>query len=89
MSNFHDEFEHALKNGASHLELRELVLRHKAAGLSQRAAYDALEKIWLGMGCNQENGDESPSCELLGGIMDQVWGYCSAAKTIWETSLSD
>ena len=89
MTSFRDEIVLALKRGATFLELREIVLRHKAGGLGQRAAYETLQGIWVELGCNKDEADDNPFCERLGDLMDQVWGYCPRAKAIWESALSE
>lgn len=82
-----DEIVSALKRGATHGDLVNIVLRHKARGLSQRATYDILLEIWMELGCDKAE-EESFMCEPLGDLMDRVGGYCSTRDAIWEVSLS-
>jgi hypothetical protein len=90
MKTLFDEIRDGLQAGFSSDALLDIVRRHKSGGLSQQAAYDALEKLWTEHGCNDCNeGDGSaPACDMLGGLLDRVWGYCPAKDALWETSLS-
>lgn len=88
MKSFKVEIVGALTSGAASLTLIEIVERHKDAGLSQQAAYDALEELFTEFDCQQIGEEGSPTCGMLGGLMDRVWGYCSSKDAIWDVSLS-
>jgi len=86
MNEFREQFAAALKGEASPGELLAIVRQHKAHGLSQQTTYDALESIRTELGCSGDRPDLL--CEVLEDIMDQVWGFCTQVKAIWDTSLS-
>ena len=88
MSGFRDEIVGGLEKALPFQELVEIVEIHKAQGLTQQAAYDVLESIWMEHGCQELGEEESAFCGLLGGLLDRVWGYCSSKDAIWDTSLS-
>lgn len=87
MTNLHNDFYAALSAGASSAELLRLVCLYKANGVSQRETYKVLEAIRKELGCNADEANQL--CETLEAVMDRVWGYCSKADAIWETTLSD
>ena len=72
----------------SKLEL--LVREAKEEGQRQRDVYDILSGVYEDFGCNGD-GDEAHSmdCDVLGSIMDRVWGWCPKGKEFWATSLSE
>jgi len=87
VTNFSAKFQVALENGASEVELAEIVSRYKALGLTQQDAYSALSQMRVYL-CNRDRA-ETPICEILEAIMDRVWGYCSQDLRLWNTSLSE
>ena len=84
-----EEIVSAMKRGASSDDLLAVVLRHKARGASQKATYAALESARTEIGCNDAERADHPQCESLEDIMDRVWGFCSPADAIWESSMSE
>jgi hypothetical protein len=84
-----DDILSALKRGAPHADLLKIVLRHKALGVSQCATYDAVQEIWIELGCADDEDEENPVCAPLGDLMDRVWGYCSARDAIWDSPLAE
>lgn len=84
-----DEMVAALNRNAPFADLLAIVYRHKAAGLSQCAAYDTLQDVWTELGCGRREDTENPACESLEGLMDRVWGFCPRYDAIWDSSLSD
>ncbi len=87
IENLHNQIVNRLHAGASFEELVEIVLHFKAHGLSQQAAYDTLEEIQRDLSVAAID-EEYPLRDLLEGLMDRVWGYCSAQDAIWDSSLS-
>ncbi|MEX0701679.1 MAG: hypothetical protein WD069_06235 [Planctomycetales bacterium] len=83
------EFRTALESGANDAALLELVRRHKASGLAQRDAYDALQELWQEYGFHDDDQTESEVRNNLEYVMENVWGFCPAAAAIWPESLSN
>jgi hypothetical protein len=88
MNEIHARLLERLTEGASFEEMLELVLEYKKAGVGQQAIYDVLEEIWREMGCHESEEDNPHYCDVLGGLMDRVWGYCSSKDALWDKSLS-
>lgn len=87
--NLKRDFKEALESGAGHEALLELVRRHKHAGLGQRAAYDALQDLWLEYGFENDSQEgENAIRDNLEYVMEVVWGFSPASVAIWPTSLS-
>lgn len=86
---FVEEISDALRKSARAETLIEIVQSHKANGLSQRAAYGALEHLWKELGFDDEEGEGNPIRDELEYVMELVWGFCPEGVGIWETSLSD
>lgn len=83
------EFKTALEAGEDHRALLDIVRRHKASGLAQRDAYDALQELWQEYGYHDDEQSESELRNNLEYIMEIVWGFCPAAAAIWPESLSN
>jgi hypothetical protein len=81
-----DEIVSALERGAFN-DLTAIVLKHKDAGVGQRATYDVLESIRAELARINENDD--PQRDAIEGLMDRVWGWCAQKDMIWSSSLSD
>jgi hypothetical protein len=88
MKQLRDDILTALKRSTTLEELLEVVHRYKNRGANQKDTYDTLEALWIELGC-QGTDDETPTCSLLGAVMDRVWGYCSVTDSIWGTALSN
>lgn len=84
------EVRAALERGADHRSLLETVGRYKDRGVTQREAYDALERIRLGFGFNDDEGDAPNRLrDELEFTMEVVWDFCSGGQRIRETSLTN
>jgi hypothetical protein len=70
-----DEVVAALERGESLETLRALLVRYRASGLSQRAAYDALHALRSRL----TGRDEDRLLEL----MDIVAGFCAPHLRVW------
>ena len=88
MNELHEKLANSIKCGASIDQMLELVLQYKNHGVGQREIYDVLEGIWQETGCDKAGEDHVPVCDVLGELMDRVWGYCRSKDAIWDTSLS-
>jgi hypothetical protein len=87
--NLNLEFRNALLAGATQEELKEIVLRYKTSGGTQRDAYDHLHELWLELGFDEDESDApNPQRDELEYVMEIVWGFCSSDKALWEKSLS-
>lgn len=83
------DFKKALEAGSGHAVLLELVREYKHVGLSQRAAYDTLQELWLEYGFdNDPHEGENEIRDDLEYVMEVVWGFCPAGIAIWPGSLS-
>jgi hypothetical protein len=87
MTTLRNDILEALRCSPPSPPLDAIVLRHKAVGLSQREAYEALEALWLERGCALLE-DETPECAELGSLLDRVWGFCPSDQAIWPGSLT-
>jgi len=83
-SDFRREFESALRSGAQHDNLLELVRAQKASGGTQREIYETLQSIWLEHGFDDHDGSESAVKDELEYVMERVW----YGGGIWEDGLS-
>jgi hypothetical protein len=70
---FQKDFLAALRAGQDYHALMELVRRHRVAGLSVDAAYQALEEIWLAHGFNETVAEEGTLQDTLEAVMEKVW----------------
>jgi hypothetical protein len=73
------EFLVALRGGAGHDHLLELVQRHQAGGVKPRAAYDILERIWLEFGFN-DSDEQSALRDDLEYVMEKMWYACPTGE---------
>jgi hypothetical protein len=83
-----ETFQKRLELGDGADELLDLVRDYKTKGLSQRAAYDELQELWLSCGFDDDDGGEDPVRDNLEYVMEVVWGFCPAGQELWEGSLS-
>jgi len=83
------EFVEALQRGVDHESLLNIVRRHKQLGLTQRETYDVLQEIWHEKGFDVDDGEHNPLRDNLEYVMEIVWGFCSAGRGIWDTSLTN
>lgn len=70
----------ALDRGAPLAELIDIVRLHKARGLTQDVAYDALQEL-------RADADASFEDRILE-LMDVISGSCQARYRIWESTLA-
>jgi hypothetical protein len=78
---FAADIRSALARNAGWDELLQVVVRHRDAGLTQRAAYEALQELRAGL--------TEPEEDQILDLMDRVHGWCSADQRLWRTTLSD
>lgn len=71
----------ALARGAPLSELIDIVHVHKARGLTQDVAYDALQEL-------RTTADMSSEDRILE-LMDVISGFCQPRYRIWESTLAN
>ena len=69
---FQQEFTASLESGAPFPALWDVVLRHKAAGMTPQEIYDKLHIIWLSHGYDDEPNDSRIRNELEQ-VMEKTW----------------
>ena len=72
-----DEFLNALRSGAGHDALLDLVHRHQAKGMSPQEAYRVLQQIWQESGFDGAEGGGTLQ-DNLEYVMEKVWYECPA-----------
>jgi hypothetical protein len=72
-----NEFLAALKGGADHDALLDLVHRHQARGLGPQQAYQVLQDLWLEFGFDRAE-EGSNRQENLEYVMEKIWYECPA-----------
>jgi hypothetical protein len=86
---FQKTFQKKLELGDDADALLDLVREYKAKGLSQRAAYDELQELWLSYGFDDDDHDgANPLRDNVEYVMEVVWGFCPSGQGLWEGSLS-
>jgi hypothetical protein len=87
---FEFEVRDALDRDADHKVLLDIVRCYKDRGGTQRETYDALQRIWLGFGFDEDEHDAPNRLrDELEYTMEVVWGFCSSEQRIWESSLTN
>lgn len=75
-TSFEEAIRDALAREATLDELCELLREHRDRGLTQRAAYRALQELRPTM--------DAPAEDALLEVMDVVSGWCAPARRVWS-----